>query len=55
MNYLLELKLKKIKLIENINNLIFSISLPSTKIKEISFELYEDEKKDKDRINDLMN
>ena len=47
------IKTKEIKLIENINNLIFSISLPVSKIKEIDFELNEDKKCDKDKINDL--
>ena len=47
------IKTKEIKLIENINNLIFSISLPVNKIKEITFELNEDKKSDKDKINDL--
>ena len=47
------IKTKGIKLIENANNLIFSISLPSTKIKEIAFELNEEQKNDKDKINNL--
>ena len=47
------IKTKEIKLIENINNLIFSISLPVIKIKEITFELNEDKKTDKDKINEL--
>ena len=47
------IKTKGIKLIENANNLIFIISLPSTKIKEITFELNEEQKNDKDKINNL--
>ena len=47
------IKTKEIKLIENINNLKFTISLPVNKIKEITFELNEDKKCDKDKINDL--
>ena len=47
------IKTKEIKLIENANNLIFIISLPSTKIKEIIFELNEEQKNDKDKINNL--
>ena len=48
-----KIKTKGIKLIENANNLIFIISLPSTKIKEITFELNEEQKNDKDKIYDL--
>ena len=44
---------KEMKLIENLDGLNFIISLPSTKIKEIKFELKEEEKKDKDKINNL--
>ena len=47
------IKTKEIKLIENANNLIFLINLPIAKIKEISFELNEDQKNDKDQINNL--
>ena len=47
------IKTKDIKLIENANNLIFIISLPSTKVKEITFELNEEQKNDKDKINNL--
>ena len=47
------IKTKEIKLIENANNLIFLIILPIAKIKEISFELNEDQKNDKDQINNL--
>ena len=47
------IKNKEMKLIENANNLIFIISLPSTKVKEIAFELNEDQKNDKDKIKDL--
>ena len=39
------IKTKEMKLIENANNLIFIISLPSTKIKEITFKLNEEQKK----------
>ena len=53
-NELLErIKNKEMKLIENKNNLILSVSLPITKIKEITFELNEDEKDEKENINDL--
>ena len=41
------IKTKDLKLIEKENNLIFSISLPVTKIKEITFELNEQQKGDK--------
>ena len=44
---------KDIKLIENDNNLLFIISLPSTKVKEITFELNEEEKNNKNKINNL--
>ena len=44
---------KEMKLIENLDGLNFIISLPSTKIKEIKFELKEEEKNDKDKINNL--
>ena len=47
------IKTKEIKLIENANNLIFIISLHTTKIKEITFELNEEQKNDKDKINNL--
>jgi len=47
------IKKKEIKLIENLDGLNFIISLPSTKIKEIKFELKEEEKNDKDKINNL--
>ena len=47
------IKNKEIKLIENANSLIFIISLPSTKVKEITFELDEEQKNDKDKINNL--
>ena len=47
------IKTKEIKLIEKANNLIFLINLPTTKIKEITFELNEDQKNDKDQINNL--
>ena len=38
------IKTKEIKLIENANNLILFITLPTSKIKEITFELNEDQK-----------
>ena len=47
------IKTKEMKLIENANNLIFIIYLPSAKRKEIKFELNEDQKNDKDKIKDL--
>ena len=47
------IKTKELKLIENANNLLFIISLPSTKVKEITFELNEEQKNDKDKINNL--
>ena len=47
------IKTKEMKLIENANNFIFIISLPSAKIKDITFELNEEQKNDKDKINDL--
>ena len=47
------IKNKEIKLIENANNLIFIIFLHTTKIKEITFELNEEQKNDKDKINNL--
>ena len=47
------IKTKGIKVIENANNLIFIISLPSTKIKEITFELNEEQKNYEDKINNL--
>ena len=49
------IKTKEIKLIENLNNLIFTISLPIAKLKEISFELNKEQKDDKEKINDLNN
>ena len=50
---------EKISIIEKTNSIIISIPLPSTKIKEINFELKEEEKKyDKEvnsnKINELM-
>ena len=39
--------------IEDKNLLLISIPLPSTKIKEIIFELNEKEKNDKEKINEL--
>ena len=47
------IKTKEIKLIENLNNLVFLISLPIAKIKEIKFELNKEEKGDKEKIEDL--
>ena len=47
------IKTKEIKLIENENKLIFLISLPIAKLKEISFELNKEEKNDKQKIEDL--
>ena len=47
------IKVNKISLIENLNNLTLSIPLPSTKIKEAIFILNEKIKSDKERINDL--
>jgi len=49
------IKVNKISLIENLNNLTLSIPLPSTKIKEAIFILNEKIKSDKERINDLSN
>ena len=45
---------EKITLIEETNSVIISIPLPSSKIKEIVFELKEDEKSDKEIIKELM-
>ena len=45
---------EKITLIEETNSIIISIPLPSSKIKEIIFELKEDSKSDKELIKDLM-
>ena len=45
---------EKISLIEDTNLIIISIPLPSSKIKEIIFELKENEKSDKEIINDLV-
>ena len=47
------IKTKEMKLIENVNNLLFIISLPSIKVKEITFELNEEQQNDNDKINDL--
>ena len=43
----------EIRLIENINNLIISVPLPTSKIKEITFQLNEDKKTEQDEINNL--
>ena len=48
------IKTKEIKLIENNDNLIISISLPTTKIKEITFQLNKNIKNDKEQINQLV-
>ena len=45
---------EKMTLIEETNSIIISVPLPSSKIKEIIFELKEDEKSDKEIIKDLM-
>ena len=45
---------EKITIIEETNSVIISIPLPSSKIKEIIFELKEDEKNDKEIIKELM-
>ena len=42
-------------LIEEINSIIISITLPTSKIKEIIFELKENKKDDKELMNDLVN
>ena len=42
------IKAKEIKLIENNNNLIILISLPTSKIKEITFQLNKNIKNDKE-------
>ena len=47
------IKKKEMKLEENLEGLNLLIYLPSTKIKEIKFELKEEQKNDKDKINDL--
>ena len=47
------IKKKEMKLEENLDGLNLLIYLPSTKIKEIKFELKEEQKNDKDKINDL--
>ena len=47
------IKTKEIKLIENENNLVLTISLPIAKIKEITFELNKEQKDDKEKIEDL--
>ena len=48
------LKKEKVSLFEEINSLKILIPLPSSKIKEILFELKEDEKSDKDIIKELV-
>ena len=45
---------EKITLIEETNSIIISVPLPSSKIKEIIFELKEEEKSDKEIIKELM-
>ena len=47
------IKKKELNLVEDLNNLNFYISLPTTKIKEINFELKKEEKNDKDKIKYL--
>ena len=47
------IKTKEIKLIENAEDLVFIVSLPTTKIKEITFELKEEQKDNNDKINTL--
>ena len=47
------IKMKEIKLIENNDNLIIIISLPSSKIKEIAFQLNKNIKNEQEQINDL--
>ena len=47
------IKNNEISLKENNNNLIISISLPISKIKEIKFELFEHKKDEKETISDL--
>ena len=42
-------------MIGNINSINISIFLPSQKSKEITFELKEDKKNDKELIEDLIN
>ena len=46
---------EKISIIEDTNSIVISILLPSSKIKEIVFELKENEKSDKEIIKDLIN
>ena len=46
---------EKISIIEDTNSIAISIPLPSSKIKEVVFELKENEKSDKKIIKDLMN
>ena len=46
------IKTNEKKLIENLNKLIFTISLPIGKIKEITFELNKEQKDDKEKIED---
>ena len=49
------IKNNKITLKENDNNVIISIELPSTKFKEVIFQLDEQKKTEKETINDLIN
>ena len=42
------------KIVEKDNNLFILISLPSIKIKEVSFILNEDKKNDNQKIDDLI-
>ena len=45
----------KITLKENDNNVIICIELPSTKFREVIFQLNEIKKTEKEKINDLIN
>ena len=47
------IKKENLKITHNDNTIILSILLPSTKYKEISFELKEKEKSDKEKIDEL--
>jgi hypothetical protein len=46
---------EKLNIFEDTNKVIISIPFPSSKIKEIIFELKENEKDDKEIIKDLIN
>ena len=47
------IKPNNMKLIQNSNSLVLTVFLPSTKFTEISFNLKEKEKSDKEKINEL--